>query len=447
MGWFKKSAGVERDEAGGQAPLPPPTPVAKAEVSPFAQLGNRSLTRHNSGARHDEFLTELKGQRASQVFLEMRRNDPVVGAVLFAITSTLRAVEWHVEPAGTAPADMDAADFVASVMHDMSHTWPDFIGDVVSMLPYGFAPFEVCYKLRQGPEQADPTRRSRYSDGRVGWRKLVLLPQETVSEFKFDDNGGIQVIQQRLGYAGGETIDIPIEKALLFRTDHHTPWGVSVLRNAYVSWYYKTKIQAVEAIGIERDLAGLPVLTVDADYLARHNTELRNIIRNLRRDEQEGVLLPGEHTDSGLVPYAELKLLSSGGTRQFNTDAVVARHNRGITMSLLQDVLLLGHEKIGTQSLASEKRDLSDLALSAWLQEIEAIINLHAVPRLLQLNGMSLENPPRICHGEISPIDAAEFATALKTVTDAGWQGVNEPAVDALIRRRLGLPPAQEGQE
>lgn len=49
---------------------------------------------------------------------------------------------------------------------------------------------------------------------------------------------------------------------MLFRTESvkDNPEGRSILRNAYRSWYFKRRIQEIEAIGIERDLAGLPVI-------------------------------------------------------------------------------------------------------------------------------------------------------------------------------------------
>ena len=51
---------------------------------------------------------------------------------------------------------------------------------------------------------------------------------------------------------------IPMEKCLLFRTQTHknNPEGRSILRNAYRSWYFKKRIEEIEGVGIERDLAG-----------------------------------------------------------------------------------------------------------------------------------------------------------------------------------------------
>ena len=56
-----------------------------------------------------------------------------------------------------------------------------------------------------------------------------------------------------------------MEKCLLFRTQTHknNPEGRSILRNAYRSWYFKKRIEEIEGVGIERDLAGIPIAYVD----------------------------------------------------------------------------------------------------------------------------------------------------------------------------------------
>ena len=62
-------------------------------------------------------------------------------------------------------------------------------------------------------------------------------------------------------------LTIPLEKALHFRTTSvkNNPEGRSILRTAYRSWYFKTRIQEIEGIGIERNLAGFPVLYAPPD--------------------------------------------------------------------------------------------------------------------------------------------------------------------------------------
>lgn len=405
------------------------------------ELGNSGLYRP-WGFTREEFLPQLRGQRASNIYREMSDNDPIVGAVLFAIEMLLRRVPWAVEPNSEDPQGAEAADFLSTCVTDMSHSWADLIADVLTMLPFGYCFSEIVYKRRGGPTAKSGDERSAYSDGKLGWRKFMLIPQDTISHFVYDPHGGIQAAVQQ---AGGTLVTIPIEKAVLFRTQNRLPTGRSVLRNAYLPWYYKKRIEEVEGIGIDRDLAGLPVMYLDPAIIAdsARKAEYETIVRNIRRDEQEGVILPVQYDDSG-NQLVKLELLTSGGARQFDTDAVIQRHSRNIAMTLLQDVIMMGHEKVGTQGLASEKRDLSDTALSAWLDSIAEVINTHAVPRLLELNGYSLEDPPTIEPGDLREEDVLGFSEAMKNIAQAGFAVAGDPEVENFVRRRLGLPPIDE---
>lgn len=436
------------------------TPVAKAVPAPVqysgggvdsvpevdrtmltTELGNTGLYRP-WGYTREEFLPQLRGQRAANIYREMSDNDPIVGAVLFAIEMLLRRVEWNVEADDEDPMGVEAADFLTTAMGDMSHSWADFIADILTMLPFGYSYLEIVYKYRNGPMAKTGDQRSAYTDGKLGWRKFMLIPQDTISHFVYDNHGGIQAAVQQ---AGGAMVCIPIEKSALFRTQNRLPTGRSVLRNAYQPWYYKKRIEETEGIGIDRDLAGLPVMYLDPAIIAdvARKAEYEQIVRNIRRDEQEGVLLPVQYDANG-NQLVKLELLTSGGARQFDTNTIIQRHARSIAMTTLQDVIMLGHEKVGTQALAGEKRDLSDTALSAWLDSIGEVINTHLVPRLLELNGYSLEDPPVIVAGDLREEDVLGFTEAVRNIAQAGFAIAGDPEVENFVRRRLGLPPIDE---
>ena len=422
-------------------------------INPFVELANNQL--HNPRSFDGlEFLPQLRGRRQSELYKEMAENDALIGAILFAIDMLLRRVGWRVNPARSedgqaSKKDLERADFLNTCILDMSASFEATISDVLTMLPYGFSFMETVYKVRQSSDiKASADKRSRYPDGKIGWRKFSLVPAETIEDWELDEHGGVQAAIQNAGW-GFNRVKIPIEKALLFRTSQRSPKGVSVLRRVVESWYYRKRIREIEAIGIERDLAGLPVFHVDVDTLenATRADEYKKIVRNLRRGEQEGVLLPGIIDDAGeLKETAKLQLLSSAGQRQFDTTEIIARYSREIAVSLLQDIVLLGHEKVGTQALAVEKRDLSDTALQAWLNDIAGVFNTHAIPRLFALNGEPLDNLPQLVPGELRPIDIKEFSTALKDAASSGFLFGEDEQVEAEVRRRLGLPErATEG--
>ena len=125
------------------------------------------------GVPQDEFLPELRGMRGIRKYREMRDNDDVVGAAMTAMEMMLRSVEWTSEPASDDPDHVEKAEFLDSVMGDMSHTFEDHISEAISFLTYGWSYFEIVYKTRNGPDQNDPTKRSQYTDGFIGIRKLA----------------------------------------------------------------------------------------------------------------------------------------------------------------------------------------------------------------------------------------------------------------------------------
>lgn len=417
------------------------TEIAKAKAD-YGQLSNYGLYRQ-TGYVTREYQHNLRGRRASEVWREMT-NDPTIGSMLFAIDKILRRVEWTVEPCASqdngevSESDVEQADFLQTCMDDLSHSWESFIADALTFLPFGFSFMEIVYKTRESTDLNTPAnKRTRYPDGKVGWRKFVLAPQETITDWELDDFGGIQAAVQQTGW--GSQTRIPIDKAMLFRTDYRSPTGTSWLRAAYAPWYTKKHLERIEAIGIERDLAGLPVIYADGDYYQRHETTLKDIIRNIRVDEQMGVTLPVAYDEHG-NPSVKLELLGSPGTKTFNTSEIIGRYKRDIFNTLLMGLILLGQEKVGTQALASEQRDLSDTVLQSCLNEIACVLNDFAVPRLFQLNGEPLDHLPKVCPGELRPTDVNEFAVALKDAAAAGFMLAGDPEVEAEVRRRLGLP-------
>ncbi len=172
----------------------------------------------------------------------------------------------------------------------------------------------------------------------------------------------------------------PLDKALLFRTSarHGRPEGPSILRAAYQPWYYKKEIQKFEAVGIERDLAGLPVAWVPAGIMSPTATadekavfeNIKKIVTNMRRNQQEGVVMPLVYDQRGNKQY-DLELLTSGGQRQFDTGKIVERYNTLMAMSVLADFITVGHEQTGTYSLAASKTDLFVTALDrGWTRSL-----------------------------------------------------------------------------
>ena len=413
----------------------------------FRELGTTGLSR-DGGVVRDEYLRELQGDRWLSIIREMG-NDPIVGAILFAVEMLLRRVPVSVQPADESQPALDLAQFVEECIGDMSADWADTLAEILTMLPYGWAYMEIVYKRRGGDADA-PESRSKYADGRIGWRKWSIRGQETRERWEFDDSGGVQGMWQRTD--SGQSVLIPIEKALLFRTTQRksNPEGRSILRTAYRAWYFKRNVENIEGIGIERDLAGLPVAKVPAQVLAAQSENeraqlaaIKEIVTNIRRDEQEGVIWPLVRDENGNELY-QLELLSTGGTRQFDTSAIIQRYEQRVAMSVLADFILLGHEAVGSYALSATKTSMFKTAMQAWLTSIAGVVNAHAIPRLLRLNGMDVALTPRLTFGAVGDVDIDTVITFVKDMTAAGMQFFPSPELENKLRGDVGLPPLSD---
>ena len=78
----------------------------------------------------------------------------------------------------------------------------------------------------------------------------------------------------------------------------------------------------------------------------------KKMVRGVRRDENEGLVLPTQYDPDTKQPLFDFELMSSGGTRQFDTNSIISRYEQRILMSVLADFILVGHEDTGSYSPA-----------------------------------------------------------------------------------------------
>jgi phage gp29-like protein len=143
------------------------------------------------------------------------------------------------------------------------------------------------------------------------------------------------------------------------------------------------------------------------------------IVQNIKRNEQEGVVFPAAYDDNGNRIF-DLTLLSASGARQFDTGAVIQRYDQRMAMSLLSDFLLLGSDRVGSFALGSTKVDLWTLAVDSIAKTIAETVNQFAIPRLLKLNAMRLDKLPVLTYGQVSSVELPEVADFVAKLTDAG---------------------------
>ena len=416
----------------------------------LSEVGTTGL-RRSSGIVQEELHPKLRGRQAVRVYREMRDNDAVIGGILWAVKMLIRQAPWRIEPGGgdrPTAAHTAVADFVESCRDDMESTWQEFVEEALENLVYGFALFEKTYKIRRGYNPGVPQLHSKHNDGRYGWRDLAPRAQDTLFQWKFTDAGRAYSFLQ-LAPPRYVLTDLPLARLVNFRlgVNKKNPEGRSVLRNAYRSWYYLKRIQEIEAIGIERDLAGLPVMEVPGVIMATNaSTEQKatrkkyeTMVRLLKRDQYEGVVIPSEMTSDGKPSGYKLRLLSTGGRRSIDSSEIVRRYESRIAISVLAEFILLGMDKVGSFALADTKTALFAVAIGAVMDGICETFNRELIPELCELNGVDSELAPRLTHGDIETPDVQTFSAGILALVQAGCLTPGDD-IEQRVRETLNLP-------
>lgn len=404
----------------------------------FKQIGTTGLKRYGPYV-YEEFIPELRWPYAGKIYQEMADNDPVIGAILYLAEMLIRGTSWSVEPASTSEADVEAAKFLESCMHDMDMSWANTISEILSMLTYGFSFHEIVYKVRRGPNERSPRYNSKYTDGRIGWRRLPIRAQTSLYQWTFNEEGDVTAFVQ-MAEPDYKVVSIPMSKGLLFRTriSRDNPEGKSLLRNAYRPWFFKKHFEEIEGIGIERDLAGFPVLKApqdldlwneDDERMVALRARAEELVASVRRDSEEGILLP----------YGwELDLLSSGSSRQINIGETIDRYDNRIAITMLSDIILIGNNKAGSFALADTKQSMLAAALQAQLQNISDVFNNKAVPDLFRYNYFpNITDFPKIVPGQIQTPSLKELALVLRAM---GLNIAGDMQLQNYLRHILGMP-------
>ena len=387
---------------------------------------------------YEEAREELRWPRSVQTYYEMA-NDATIASALSLFEMMISRVKWSVNvPKDASPELQKRAKFVEQCMYDMDHSWFSFIKEVTSCFTYGFSVHEKVFRRRLRKNG------SRYDDGLIGIKKLPIRSQTTISKFLFDANGReLEYVVQNLGlvpdagrYAGllqqhpnGE-LKLPRQKFMLFRTDvsRDNPEGKSPLSKVYVSWRYMQEIKEQEAIGITRDLAGMPTLYIPPRYMSADATPeeaqvyeyYKKVIRNIQMNEQSGLILPQMFDPESRQPLFKFELMGTQGGKSYDTNKIITRYSNEILQALFADLLKLGQDSVGSYSLADSKSSLVAMAIESRLKEIQDVLNNDLMRQLFEVNGWPVDELPDFVYGDLDEIDVDKFSQAIQRIKAVG---------------------------
>jgi len=392
-----------------------------------SELGDTGTTIYNGMISGEEYNSDLSGTSKYSVYDKMRKGDATVAASLKVIKLPLRSANWYVKPAGEDALQIEQAKFIEyNLKEAMSTTWDDFIREALLMLDYGVFVFEKVfgYVEYEGKQY-------------IGWKKFASRHPRTVQSWKMiaAQKDGITQVTNSKG-----SVEIPIEKLLIFTNEKEGDnWeGISILRSAYKSWFFKDVFEQIDAMAFERQGLGVPYCKLPSGYTPKDKTDAVEIVKNLRANEKAYVVYPEGY---------EIGFMDMGANKVRDPKSSIEYHNRQIVLNVLAQFLMLGAGgSSGSYSLSEDQSDFFYDSLQAIAKNIKDVVNKYAIQQLCDINWPGTKEYPTLEVDEIGAIDKVKFATAINTLVGANIIKLNTND-EKYIRKEMDLPDEPEKDE
>lgn len=442
------------------------TPVTKAiddtpERFKLSEAGYLGLNIWN-GISQDELKKELNFPNSIKTYKQMTYHG-TVNSALTLFDNLIGKVQWNFKPPKDASEEEKRqAEIINEMMHDMQdQTWQEFVSEALSSNVFGFSVHEKVYRRRS------KSNGSKYNDNIIGWKRLPIRNQETIEKFIFSEDGNDVIgVKQNLNTVSDQynrytsrtlkEVVLPRSKIMLFRAGKHKgdPFGKSMLRDAYLAWRFLTVIEEIEANGVAKDLAGLPVLKLPPQYLSSDASPeqkairayYENVMRNLQMNQQSALILPQAYDPDTRNPLFELELLSLNGSKAMDTTKIKEYYKNMIVTALFADVLIMGQQGGGSLALGQIKNSLSASAAEAMLDKICSVINNDLIKQTYELNGWDTSRMGFMDYDNLENDDLESFSKAVQRFASTSVIEVDRAVLNR-VRESIGVDPLPLDQE
>ena len=416
-----------------ESTAPRPSDIAEQQLPDMSELGisQRNAGVYDSFDRH-EYLPELRGQRGLALYDKMKRSDAQVRSSLLLIKAPVLSAQWYMEPFSSEPEDIEVSEFVSWSLNSLHRPFMSFLREAMYFLDYGHYAFEKVFEVAEWR----PERKGSHARTVIKWQDFAPRHPFTMREVEYDIYGHpVAWWQERAGRVADRK-KLPWDKLLTFAWDQEAddPHGVSVLRSAYMHWYYKQNLYKVDAIQKERHGIGIPDIELPPGYSKDDKAIAREMGRNLRTNERAFVVRPPGMHVGFIKPEGNL------------VDALASaeHHNREIAKNVLAQFMA---DTSGSNARDSSHIDLFTKALRYLADIVRGQINQFAIPELVDFN-FSVRGYPQLKVRRIS--ESAEFrslAVAARNLVEPGIL-TPTPELEAFISEVGDFPqPNSEAME
>lgn len=242
-------------------------------------------------------------------------------------------------------------------------------------------------------------------------------------------------------------VDSPSHLFLCGRT--MVPTHNSLLRPAYKHWRMKDAIERIQAIGIERASIGIPTGYPPTGASTEDLATFEDFLENVRANDSSYFLAPGPRADHMKTAdgtqgwFWEFVTPSQTEGAATAIDAALKYHKAQIDGVVVAEFMRLGQQGEGARATADVQQDPFYAFCEALASiVIEDEINEALIPRLVDLNFESDRYPQLKC-SLIDSTSLEQLAAFVSSLAEKGAIRV-EPTLEAYLRDRADLPPADE---
>lgn len=383
---------------------------------------------------------ELQWPKSIEVYDRMRSEDAQVTSVMRAVKSPIQSAKWSIDPAG---ARSEVVELVAKSLgldvkgsepeapvrtRDKGRfSWTEHLRLALLELDHGHSYFEQVY-LPVGD--------------RLMLKKLAWRPARTISDIEVARDGGLVAIKQAgtFGPRTGGEVRIPVDRLVAYVNEREGGnWlGRSLLRPAYKNWLLKDRELRAQAITVERNGMGMPVVTgaPAPDALQGAEREKWEQSEKTAGLQLAKGLKAGENAGAYIPAGGKLELKGVDG-RLPDVDKPIRYQDEQIARAVLAHFLNLGTET-GSWALGSTFADFFVNSLNAVARQIADVTQQHVVEDLVDANWGEEEPAPRLVF-EVIGAEHPATAQALKDLVDAGIITPDD-ALESHVRENYGLP-------
>lgn len=427
--------------------------IAKAVSPPSSPIGDTGQIHTGGWIISDDKLPALNGADRYRTFLNIIKDTSIASAGVRIFLNLISGAIWQAEaPEGLSDNEQAVADHIAesvqAMMGEHKTSWQSIVRRIAMFRFMGFALMEWTAHKRD--------------DGSIGIATVSPRPQRTISRWDLDDQGDVVGVWQL--DKNMREVYIPRER-LIYAVDDiltESPEGVGLLRHLVRPSERLKAFEAIEQVGFENDLRGIPVaygpyaeIQKDASLTAaqklRYKKPMTDFVTGHIRNKRTGLLLDSEvyrDRGEGQAPSATRKWaveLLRGESNAFEAmDNAIVRVQFEMARILGMEHLMMGAD--GSGSLAMSKSKVGTFYLTLMTTQAELVETVERDWRnpICEMNGWPKHLWPDLACEEIRDEDIEQITSALEKVARAGAMlDPNDPVINE-IRQIMGVSPAPE---